>query len=116
MVDFPVAHVVHDETPDEPVYLPIAQLVHALETAVEYLPAVHGEHVTFVEVYFPAEQLAHEVAPLALYLPAAQSEHSEAMLAEYVAASHDEHVVSPALAEILPPAQLVHVTAPDEAE
>jgi len=39
VVDLPIAQVVQDEVPVEAEYLPIAQPVHALETAVEYVPA-----------------------------------------------------------------------------
>ena len=95
------------------VYLPMAQGLHVVADAAEYLPLPHMEQLAEPELdHFPAGHAKHfdeEAVPITLlYLPAGQSEHPclfelpylpfgqdeqpMAYLAEYCPAAHQEQL------------------------
>ena len=61
--------------------LPATQLMHELEAAPLYVPAlqlVHAVLASLSKSALPAEQLVHALEPAAAYLPASQSAHAVA--------------------------------------
>ena len=95
-VYLPMAQGVHFVA-DAAEYLPLAQLEQAAEPDFDHFPAVHAKHfdeeaVPVTLLYLPAAQSEHPCLSELPYLPFGQDEQPIAHLAEYCPAAHQEQL------------------------
>jgi len=110
---------VHAAPPVVPMYVPTAQLTHAVELAAEYLPTAQElqkstEGTPVATEYVPGGQSLQSVVPMkSWYLAMPQLAHPDwPELAEYMPVLHLEHPAAPVFGLKFPAAHGVQLEAP----